>query len=281
MVRMNCTGLAVVRPTRRREKLGQTKNGLMELPPAGRAFACSMANLTDYPVEVQTGRVFGLVETVYSYPICTVSASVTETTPTWQEIVRSRASHLQSNEVQGHIQVLEGHDSMWSDRLGQIQAVEHHIPTNGQPISSQPYRAVPQSRELIDAEIQRMLKIDVIEAATSPWSSPIVLIPKPDGSIRVCIDYLIGSTYRCHVSDTYNITMYLIRGCYTFDCHIINHVSGFYVPSIHVTHILIRADPVHATFPNAISICDGISPTTHHSLLRARKISCHNSRTLA
>jgi hypothetical protein len=75
--------------------------------------------------------------------------------------------------------------------------------------------------------------------------------------------------------------MYLIRGCYNFGCHIINQVSGFYVPSFHVTHILIRSDPVHATFPNAISTCDGVSPTTHHSLHRARKISCQNSRTLA
>jgi hypothetical protein len=92
---------------------------------------------------------------------------------------------------------------------------------------------------------------------------------------------VIGSTYRCHVSDTHNITMYLIRGCYTFGCHIITHVSGFYVPSFHVSHILILADPVQATFPNAISICDGMSPTAHHSLHRARKTSCHNSRTLA
>jgi hypothetical protein len=95
------------------------------------------------------------------------------------------------------------------------------------------------------------------------------------------VSQLIGSTYRCYVSGTYNISMYLIRGCYTFGCHIINHASGFYVPSFHVTHILICADPVHATFPNAISICDGMSPTTHHALHRARKISCHNSRNLA
>jgi hypothetical protein len=188
MVRTNRTGMAVVSPPRRREKLVQ-ENGLMELPPAGHLFVCCVANLTDYPVEVQTGQVAGLVETVYSYPICTISASVTETIPTWKEIVRSRASHLQSNEVQALIQVLEGHESMWSGRLGKRQAVEHHIPTTGPPILSQPYRAGPQSRELIDAEIQRMLKMDLIEAATSPWSSPIVLIPKPDGSIRVFINY--------------------------------------------------------------------------------------------
>ena len=78
---------------------------------------------------------------------------------------------------------------MWSGRLGKIQTVDHHIPTTGTPISSQPYRAGPQAREQIDTEIQRMLKMDVIEPATSPWSSPIVLIPKPDGSIRFCIDY--------------------------------------------------------------------------------------------
>ena len=38
-------------------------------------------------------------------------------------------------------------------------------------------------------EIRGMLDKGVIETSDSPWSSPIVLVKKKDGSIRFCIDY--------------------------------------------------------------------------------------------
>ena len=37
--------------------------------------------------------------------------------------------------------------------------------------------------------MQEMRELDVIEASASPWSSPIVLVNKKDGSTTFCVDY--------------------------------------------------------------------------------------------
>ena len=41
----------------------------------------------------------------------------------------------------------------------------------------------------METEIQDMLDLGVIEPSVSPYSSPIVLDLKRDGSVRFCIDF--------------------------------------------------------------------------------------------
>ena len=44
-------------------------------------------------------------------------------------------------------------------------------------------------REVVDEQIDEMLEKGVIEPSDSPWSSPIVIVPKKNGKFRFCIDY--------------------------------------------------------------------------------------------
>ncbi len=41
---------------------------------------------------------------------------------------------------------------------------------------------------LVEAELDKMLQADVVEASTSPWISPLVLVTKKDGHVRFCVD---------------------------------------------------------------------------------------------
>ena len=52
-------------------------------------------------------------------------------------------------------------------------------------------RRVPFSLEAaIESEISKLLQDDIIEEIdSSPYLSPIVVVPKPDGKIRLCVDY--------------------------------------------------------------------------------------------
>ena len=41
----------------------------------------------------------------------------------------------------------------------------------------------------MESEIDEMIELGVIEPSISPYSLPIVLVPKKDGSVRFCIDF--------------------------------------------------------------------------------------------
>jgi hypothetical protein len=69
-------------------------------------------------------------------------------------------------------------------------AAEHIIDTgHSLPRAAMPRRVSPQQREVIREHITKMLKEGVIQESNSPWSSPVVLVPKKDGTTRFAIDY--------------------------------------------------------------------------------------------
>ncbi len=60
---------------------------------------------------------------------------------------------------------------------------------NPQPTRGPRYRYHEEAKRLIAEMLQDMGDRQIIEKSTSAWLSPIVLVNKPDGSKRTCLDY--------------------------------------------------------------------------------------------
>lgn len=63
------------------------------------------------------------------------------------------------------------------------------VTVSDHPIARRSRRLSYHERAIIRDEVQKMLAHGIISASTSPWCSPVVLVPKPDGSPRFCVDY--------------------------------------------------------------------------------------------
>lgn len=67
---------------------------------------------------------------------------------------------------------------------------KHGIETSNENIIYQRNTRIPINFEKsLDMEIEKLLKLGIIRESKSPWNSRIVPVTKPDGSIRLCIDY--------------------------------------------------------------------------------------------
>ena len=76
--------------------------------------------------------------------------------------------------------------------MGETDVVEHTIDTSAaRPVKEPPRRLPYALRKQLEEELDELLKINciAIEPTNSPYASPIVLVRKPDGNLRLCVDY--------------------------------------------------------------------------------------------
>ncbi|MCJ8749885.1 hypothetical protein PDJAM_G00192760 [Pangasius djambal] len=69
------------------------------------------------------------------------------------------------------------------------QAVKTITVSNEVPVRQRYRRLPPSEYEVVKAHINQLLEAQIIRESCSPYASPIVLVKKKDGSLRMCVDY--------------------------------------------------------------------------------------------
>jgi len=80
---------------------------------------------------------------------------------------------------------------LWAGQLGKVDITPHRIEVTpgARPRQAQPYRASHASRDVIAKEVQLQRDLGVIEPSSAEWAFPVVLVPKPDGTMRFGVNY--------------------------------------------------------------------------------------------
>ena len=126
--------------------------------------------------------------------LLTISAG-TEVSPSEHKVlwdIVSTITHLSNSEKELLFVLLMEYADVFSfhSDLGRTNLTKHHIDTgDSQPIHQLPRCVSPACRQEVRQLLTEMLKNDIIQPSNSPWSSPIILVCKRDGSTRFCIDY--------------------------------------------------------------------------------------------
>ena len=128
-------------------------------------------------------------------PVADDSSTFAVLQPEWENEVLALEDlnvnpNLSSEQRTSVKNVLREHSRLFRKAKGKTHLIEHRIETgSAPPINCNPYRVSHKEREVVREHVKSMLESDVIEPSNSPWSSPVVLAPKADGSLRFCIDY--------------------------------------------------------------------------------------------
>ncbi|KAK7915940.1 hypothetical protein WMY93_011701 [Mugilogobius chulae] len=97
-------------------------------------------------------------------------------------------SHLSPSQQEDIQPLLD--PSLFQETPGFTSLVQHKIRLKKDaPVRQRSYRIPERLVPVLQKEIMLMLELGIIEVSSSEWCSPIVLVPKKDGSLRFCIDF--------------------------------------------------------------------------------------------
>ena len=176
-------------------KLHPAISAVTSVDPNGRCYT-SVMNTSDERMVVPAGARFGAAKK-FTTAICSVQKkeNTSGRTIDWyiEQFKLKESPHLQrAEDLEAAAALLLEFDDLFTtdDTYGRTDLVEHAIHTGDVPPIKCRHRPLnPALEPNLKEQLNHWLEQDVIEPSTSPWSFPLLAVPKKDGRTRWATDY--------------------------------------------------------------------------------------------
>ena len=104
--------------------------------------------------------------------------------------LNNKLSHLEPSQQEELKQLIHEYERLFPDIPTRTDKIYHDvIVEDSKPIKQHPYRMNPLKPKYLQDEVKYLLENDFIEPSQSNYSSPCILVPKSNGTYRMCTDY--------------------------------------------------------------------------------------------
>lgn len=166
-----------------------------------KVMTCRAMNTTDKPIKLNPYAPVGVLTEVTIPEQIKSKQTDIEQLPTIAEMrqtlekldISVKDTAVTGQDFENLIKLLYRNKDLIATDLNDLPGTDvlmHKIDTGSHPpIKKRSYRHAPADREEIARQVNEMYKANIIERSDSPWSSPVLLVSKKDGTRRFCIDY--------------------------------------------------------------------------------------------
>ena len=132
----------------------------------------------------------GFVEESELEQRCQLATGSQDKPPVIREEVTLEGSNISPEEKERFWDVLGRYESMFDGHLGHSELVTHSIDTGScAPIRQAPRRIPPHLREEVKGALDELVTQGVLEESEGTWASPICLVRRRNGKLRICADF--------------------------------------------------------------------------------------------
>lgn len=171
-------------------------NGLVSLPPhSPRCIPVIVKNESDHDIIISPKSVIAELNAIQSVQPVTTSNSDTPTKPdqkpkTSFDFGNSPISNDWKKRITEKLNSMPDVFAQHDLDFGRTDKIKHHIKLSDETPFKHKARPIhPQDIEAVRKHLQELLDAEVIKESESPFSSPIVVVRKKNGDVRLCIDY--------------------------------------------------------------------------------------------
>ena len=104
--------------------------------------------------------------------------------------LNNKLSHLEPSQQEELKQLIHEYEHLFPDIPTRTDKIYHDvIVEDSKPVKQHPNRMNPLKQKYLQDEVKYLLENDFIEPSQSNYSSPCILVPKSNGTYRMCTDY--------------------------------------------------------------------------------------------